>query len=806
MERNMQELEKDTLQVCQDFTAFCDYLTDNKVKLAKQTGNIGKKDCFALNALFYVREDYERPSNTQNKYPVINFFYYIAVRYRILEINFPGMTMEQGRNYQQFREASVWEQYALFLAVFLFDGRFARGESRWDEDRVAEMWDLYIDKFMEWVETEEPAAGKICQWTWKQRYQYFRCMEYIIPYLEELKLIKVWNKSAAECGEREYCLEFEALPLLETAFELYENEVIESDENAGDDGAEDVCMDSSDEDRMVRHAWEECVSRFGKGKKKGDFSRLFGNVATEGQKQMIDLEVSVRGTDCIRVIRMNLEDSLYDLHRMIQRAVSFDDDHLYEFCVGTGMMKRVYLPSDALDSGRELSVDIGLGNLDLYRGQKFTYLFDFGDMWYFDIKVLEIREGTVEEPEVIKAVGDAPEQYPFYEEAWEEWQVVISDQVQVNSILNSIEADLLREEHAALAGRKSVVQEEKSDPEMLSCEMEEFLLKNPDRMLMFMTAKMREMLSELLQSEWIDVCEKCTLAMLYSFGFCRLPEGNQCEIVVPASVEEVYSSKIKEGGKYDSITDTAELFLRRCGVMEMEALHTAVTGFLKCDISCEDFSFLIYSRLHYFGRYYSHCLQGTEYMSCYDSEITQRILGERQKPENRTFVYPDFTRIDAGESQESQNAVQDWEEYIKFHLNIDWRTAALLTERIPAMAATGVLQKEEIVAAYKEMLCGTGCRETKKAESLIGALLMNAPFASQKGNARGKDPRVKECVVREKTPVQKTSEEKASRQVKRPENTTEKGTEAEKTEAEEYKQLSIFDLAEPVAGESAGEK
>ena len=61
--------------------------------------------------------------------------------------------------------------------------------------------------------------------------------------------------------------------------------------------------------------------------------------------------MSVRGTDCVRVLRMRLEDSLYDLHRMIQRVVSFDDDYLYVFCVGTGMMKRVYMPPDAIDSG-----------------------------------------------------------------------------------------------------------------------------------------------------------------------------------------------------------------------------------------------------------------------------------------------------------------------------------------------------------------------------------------------------------------------------------------------------------------------
>ena len=52
---------------------------------------------------------------------------------------------------------------------------------------------------------------------------------------------------------------------------------------------------------------------------------------------------------------------------------------------------------------------------------KFSYLFDFGDMWWFDIKVLDILDFTVEKSEVIKEVNPAPEQYPQYdeEEYWE---------------------------------------------------------------------------------------------------------------------------------------------------------------------------------------------------------------------------------------------------------------------------------------------------------------------------------------------------------------------------------------------------
>lgn len=50
------------------------------------------------------------------------------------------------------------------------------------------------------------------------------------------------------------------------------------------------------------------------------------------------------------------------------------------------------------------------------------------------------------------------------------------------------------------------------------------------------------------------------------------------------------------------------------------------------------------------------------------------------------------------------------------------------------MAASGVIQKEEIMAAYKEMLHGTGSRVTKKAEGLIDKLYTSMPLATRRGN------------------------------------------------------------------------
>ena len=245
---------------------------------------------------------------------------------------------------------------------------------------------------------------------------------------------------------------------------------------------------------------------------------------------------------------------------------------------------------------------------------------------------------------------------------------------------------------------------------------------------------MRKKLSELLKKEWIDGGEICTLAKLYSFGFCTFPEENQGVILVPEAVREKYFSKIKAGGKQDKIVETAEVILKRCGVMETQFLHAAVANVLKSKISYEDFEFLVYSRLHYFGIYYCDCYNETEYMSCYDWEMTQKILAERQKPENAVFDYPDFEEIFSGKMEESQKAVENWTDYIRFNLNIDWYLARNLIEQIPAMVVSGVIKKDDIVAAYKEALRGTGSRVTKKADGLIEELCMTMPLATRKGN------------------------------------------------------------------------
>lgn len=721
-----EQLEKEAAVICQDFGAFCGYIAQNKVKLAPRTRNIGKKDCFAINMLLHGREEFEEPVHPQGKYPLIRFFYYVAIKYKILETNGAGNRLEPGRNYAAFHEVSVWEQYALFLAVFLFDGTFARQDGSWYADSVTRLWDLYVDKVMEWAAAGKPWADGEPRRLQEDTGLFGEGLNLLVTYLEELALIRVCGRSGPEEDRWERWWEIEARPLLEIVSDIYENTEIEIEE---EDERWDV-----DRSTAAERAYKDYADRFLQGAEE-KLSEIFENTAALDTNQTIDLEVSLRHTDCVRVIRMNLDDSLYALHDAIQRAVSFDDDHLFSFTVGAGMMKRTYLPSEAMNRNTDLSVATLLGELDLRKGQKFSYLFDFGDMWEFDICVLEIREGEVEMPEVIRAVGEAPEQYLCLEEDME-LQVQVSDQVHVSDILASIEDDLIRDEHAALTGRRSPCEKEPADT--LRREMERIVLENPDRMFLFMTAGMREMLSELLQMEWIDGNERCTLAQLYSFGFCEFSGEDQDTVLVPEAIREVYASRMKSGRKYDKIVETAEAFLRHCGVVEMEVLYAEVKVFLKKRISYDEFALLLYSRLHYFGGFYSVLFQETEYMSSYDPETTQRILEERGKPENAAFAYPGLEQICDKEPGGFQRVMRDWKEYTHFNLSVDWQTAERLARQIPALAASGLLKKEEVLAAYRELLQGMGSRVTKKAEGLIGELCSSMPLAVRRGNTGGK--------------------------------------------------------------------
>ena len=125
-----------------------------------------------------------------------------------------------------------------------------------------------------------------------------------------------------------------------------------------------------------------------------------------------------------RTIQIRGDQTFEDLHRAIFDAFGREDEHMYEFQVGSkGPMDpkaRRYVLSGAFEKPMpgtpRAAGDVTcttVGSLGLKKGDAFGYWFDFGDDWRHQINVLDIKEktGTGKYPKITNRVGASPPQY-----------------------------------------------------------------------------------------------------------------------------------------------------------------------------------------------------------------------------------------------------------------------------------------------------------------------------------------------------------------------------------------------------------
>ena len=118
-----------------------------------------------------------------------------------------------------------------------------------------------------------------------------------------------------------------------------------------------------------------------------------------------------------RHIKIGMNKKLRDLSEEILYAFGFDDDHAHAFFMNNILWDEIAAYYDArLEDGHN-TTDIRLSELGITTGMKFLYLFDFGDEWVFRCKVLKTDDADDGKITVIKSVGEAPVQYPYYDES-----------------------------------------------------------------------------------------------------------------------------------------------------------------------------------------------------------------------------------------------------------------------------------------------------------------------------------------------------------------------------------------------------
>lgn len=134
-----------------------------------------------------------------------------------------------------------------------------------------------------------------------------------------------------------------------------------------------------------------------------------------GTVESYEIKVDLRD-DCYRVIRIGKQETLEDLSETILDAFDFDNDHCHAFFMDDRYWSKTNAYYSDYMEEYDSSSDVTLWQLRLKKGEKFKYLFDFGDEWRFQCKVLRELEEKTDGPVVTQVVGKAPEQYPSWDD------------------------------------------------------------------------------------------------------------------------------------------------------------------------------------------------------------------------------------------------------------------------------------------------------------------------------------------------------------------------------------------------------
>lgn len=133
------------------------------------------------------------------------------------------------------------------------------------------------------------------------------------------------------------------------------------------------------------------------------------------------------GTGCYRHIKISVNDTLYDLSDAILDAFNFDNDHCHAFFMDNRAWSRenaYYSDEDEDDffgfAFQNKKTDTAVLKNVMSVKKKFLYIFDFGDDWRFSCNVLRLTEDECDEPQIIRSVGESPEQYPYFDDEYDE--------------------------------------------------------------------------------------------------------------------------------------------------------------------------------------------------------------------------------------------------------------------------------------------------------------------------------------------------------------------------------------------------
>lgn len=393
--------ETNILPFIEDFDVFINFILEKDPDLSNRTQVLGKNHCFELNSQLHFQKDVIKASHNQDQYIAIDLFFRLAVKSRLfcIQINSKNKFKLVKTVYlEEFLNLNIYEKY-----VFLLEG----------------FWTTY--------DFEEELSNSTLE--------FFQFLNVISKTNGHSKILKshVCNGSLFS-----YCSKVTQILRILGICEL---EFIDNVKSKYDDSIKSVIptefgremsealIPALDYINIQDYIIGIIKERLNMKKKNGNktFSELISTVFEPNLiNKTVDYNIKInnKGTYILKVsldknlwrmLKLSHNNTFHELHLLIQRAYNFDNDHMYGFYTGVNYRngKEFYSanPLGESDEYEELTIE----DAEIYKGQQFVYLFDFGDEWEFKVQVMDFIENEESNPEIIESKGKSPQQYPDWE-------------------------------------------------------------------------------------------------------------------------------------------------------------------------------------------------------------------------------------------------------------------------------------------------------------------------------------------------------------------------------------------------------
>ena len=392
--------------VC-DFDRFCRYIVEKNPVLTQTKTQLGKKDLFEINALLHFRKEVATPNYQQESYLVIDLMFHLCTEGKLFRKTagakgIISLTGAPGK--AKFDQLNNFEKYAFLFETFWCYFDFLE-IMRFGQQPIEEIFHAFARSIPGKQLKKGAFSGRR---DYDPLFSYSSCLIHYFKYFGLCDFIPI---AAGDKKITRYDDSIDAVIPTELGISL--SKILSEQE-------------------IIR--WNiPCLKELGfyKGdiRDDPDFVPLYKIMAPVFPMGAVKNTVSVapvfeKGSYLFKVsvlpgvwrkIRLSHLHTLWNLHKAIQDAFDFDDDHLYSFFMDAKRYSKNVYESPFSENGPYVD-EVKIGELELYEGQRILYLFDYGDCWEFDI-VLEKIDSTYPlpvNPIIVEKKGKAPEQYRYF--------------------------------------------------------------------------------------------------------------------------------------------------------------------------------------------------------------------------------------------------------------------------------------------------------------------------------------------------------------------------------------------------------